>query len=224
MPARESLAPAGASTLRLCRYAGLNARPRFALTWSRLLRSRRLVSALVRDLDRLQRFPPGLVNCPEDDLSQIEVLLAYPGGRVLTISVGLTGCRAVTNGSVARTALGFGSPPPMVGPELLGTLERLTVGGHARNAQQRAALPSNPHVKLLRQSGPLWCPMGDKRFDARALLGLPEPRAKAIIVQHGCTWLVNERNGHSFIVPSDLVSIRVDLSIDRGVITAVNVG
>ena len=112
--AHKQLAPAGSSTIRLCRYAG---RPHIALVSSRLLGGRPLVAGLVRELDRLPAFPAGPVNCPNDNGSQILALIAYPG-HALTISVDLTGCRLVTNGSVGRTAAGMGSPAAF-GPQLV---------------------------------------------------------------------------------------------------------
>ena len=122
--ARRELAPTGASAIRLCRYSGLNAHPRLALLSSRLLDGSALVRELVGELDRLPS-PPRVAFCPNDDGSRIVALLAYPGGRAVTISVGLTGCEPVTNGSVQRTAAAFGGFPPSVGPRLVAQLERL---------------------------------------------------------------------------------------------------
>jgi hypothetical protein len=127
-PARRALAPIGASAIRLCRYSGLNARPRLALVSSRLVDSRRVVGRLVRDFDRLPRPARGVTACPDDDGSLIVALLVYPAGRVLTISVSLTGCEEVTNGRVNRTAEGFGSPRAF-GRQLIVELERLVGGG-----------------------------------------------------------------------------------------------
>jgi hypothetical protein len=121
--ARHVLAPPGAGTIRLCRYSGLNARPPLALVASRRLESRRLVRRLVREFDRLPALR-GVVACPNDDLSQIIALLSYPAGRLVSINVGLSGCALVTNGSVHRTAAGFGTPPPF-GPQLVAQLEQL---------------------------------------------------------------------------------------------------
>ena len=103
------LAPPGTGAIRLCRYSGLNAHPRLALVGSRLLDSRTIVDQLVTELDRLPALR-GAVACPADDGSQILALLAYPGGHQVSISVGLTGCALVTNGSVHRTAAGLGTP------------------------------------------------------------------------------------------------------------------
>lgn len=109
--------------MRLCRYSGLNAHPRLALVGSRLLTSRTIVRQLVRGLDRLPSLH-GAVACPEDDGSEILARLTYPGGQRVSISVGLTGCALVTNGSVHRTAAGLGTPRAF-GPQLVDRLKQL---------------------------------------------------------------------------------------------------
>lgn len=146
--ARVQLAPAGANAIRLCRYAGLNASPRLALTGSRLVRGSRLVSGLAGELDALQPLPRGVLNCPEDDGSQIVALLAYPGRHVVTIGVGLTGCRVVANGSVTRTALSFRSPPAAFSLQLVPQLERLVPNGSNRSSSVGAG--QGHAVKILR--------------------------------------------------------------------------
>jgi hypothetical protein len=127
-PARRTLAPAGASSILLCRYGGLNARPPLTLDRMRLLRAPGLIKELIRQLDRLPAPPKGPTACPADDGSQIVALLGYSGGRTVPVSIGLSGCETVTNGTVARTAFGFGSPPAF-GPQLLRHLKRLLANG-----------------------------------------------------------------------------------------------
>ncbi|MGH2916126.1 MAG: hypothetical protein ACRDMX_14185 [Solirubrobacteraceae bacterium] len=78
------------------------------------------------EFDRLPSLH-GAVACPADDGSQILTRLVYPGDRDVLISVGLTGCETVTNGSVSRTAAGLGSPRAF-GPQLVTQLERLASG------------------------------------------------------------------------------------------------
>jgi hypothetical protein len=124
-PATHVLAPPGVSAIRLCRYSGLNSRPPLTLVHSSLHVSRRLVAKLVREFDKLPSFGAGVIACPADDASQIVVRLAYRARHAVTVAVGLTGCARVTNGSVVRTAFGFGSPRHF-GPQLLAELERLT--------------------------------------------------------------------------------------------------
>jgi len=126
-PARNVLAPPGAISIRLCRYAGLNARARLGLVSARTLTGASHVTALTRELDRLPSGPLGPVACPSDDGSQILAILSYPTGWTVPITMGLSGCNSVTNGIVRRTASGFGSPPA-AGPQLLAELERLTAG------------------------------------------------------------------------------------------------
>ncbi|MGH2871975.1 MAG: hypothetical protein ACRDL5_05885, partial [Solirubrobacteraceae bacterium] len=120
--ARTRLAPPGVDAIRLCRYSGMDSRPRQSLVGSRLLSRPGLVHALVADFDRLPASL-GVFACPLADGSQIIALLAYRDGRQLPISTGLTGCELVTNGSARRTA-GLGSRRS-VGPRLLAELEQL---------------------------------------------------------------------------------------------------
>jgi hypothetical protein len=120
--ARSQLAPAGATAIRLCRYAGLNDHPQRGLLRSALVTSRTTVASLVQDFDRLPAAT-GTFNCPVDDGSAIVALLTYPHGRALTISVGLRGCQSVTNGDLRRTASGANDQP---GAALVAQLERLT--------------------------------------------------------------------------------------------------
>ncbi len=122
--ARRDLAPAGATTIGLCRYSGLNGTPRLTLVRSRVLRAPSLVRELLGVFDRLPSPGSGVFHCPQDDASQIIAMLGYPRGRTVTISVELTGCQLVTNGSVRRIAAGIGSPRPF-GPRLVGQLKRL---------------------------------------------------------------------------------------------------
>jgi hypothetical protein len=124
---------------------------------------------LVTEFDRLPSMQ-GAVACPSDDGSQILALLAYPGGHQVSISVGLTGCALVTNGSVHRTAAGFGTPRTF-GPQLLAALEHL-VGVHPQSNAGSASALARGHWRVLARS-----PLG-KRYaptfgwDGRELLEL----------------------------------------------------
>jgi hypothetical protein len=127
--ARRVLAPEGASTIRLCRYSGLNAHPALRLLRSSLQDDGAVVQRIVREFDALRR-DRGVHFCPADDRGQIIALLAYPHRRLVTVSVGLSGCHEVTNGAARRTAFGFytdgpGSPRAF-GPQLVSYLKRLT--------------------------------------------------------------------------------------------------
>jgi hypothetical protein len=168
--ARRVLAPAGADAIRLCRYSGLNAHPRLALVGSRRLDDRTIVHQLVSEFDRLPSLH-GAVACPADDGSQILALLAYPYGHRVSISVGLTGCALVTNGSVHRTAAGLGTPRAF-GPQLLASLKQLLVSTHQQSNTGSANALAHGHWSVLARS-----PLG-KRYaptfvwDGRELLEL----------------------------------------------------
>lgn len=122
----KQLAPTGAKAIRLCGYDGLNAKPRFKLAASALIRNWRVVGELVSEFDALPALRPGAFACPDDDGSQIIALLAYPEGHEVTISASVTGCSVVSNGDVARSAA-YGPP----GPRLMAQLEHL--GGYHRD-------------------------------------------------------------------------------------------
>jgi hypothetical protein len=122
-PTKNKLAPVEASALRVCRYSGLNAHPALTLVRSALVTKASVVAKITNELDALHK-QSGLVFCPADLGGEIVLLLAYPGDKADTISVGTSGCAGVTNGNLSRTASGFGSS---VGPDLLlPELERLT--------------------------------------------------------------------------------------------------
>ncbi len=120
---RSAMAPSGPSEVRLCRYAGLNARPTLKLRRWALVTTPAMVSALAADLDALRPIK-GAFSCPTSNGSQVLVLLAYPDGHRLTISVGTGGCGIVTNGRLVRTIADLSHKNP-VGPRLSRQLKRL---------------------------------------------------------------------------------------------------
>ncbi|MGA8334422.1 MAG: hypothetical protein WB761_06760 [Solirubrobacteraceae bacterium] len=87
------------------------------------------VAFFAGELDALP-LPDGTVVCPDDDGSQVVATLTYPQSRSVAVSVGLRGCETATNGTVSRTASGFGSPPEKA-PPLVDQLERILPPGSA---------------------------------------------------------------------------------------------
>jgi hypothetical protein len=127
--AGQKLAPGGATTIRLCRYAGLNAKPRLKLMSAGLVTSPKQVATLIAEFDSLKQLP-GTVSCPSDNGSQVLALIAYPHRHHVTISVGLSGCSLVRNGDITRTAANFAGHNPQ-GPRLAEQLKRLARGAAA---------------------------------------------------------------------------------------------
>jgi hypothetical protein len=121
--ARRELAPPGAAAIQLCRYSAEVGRPVLRLMSSRRLTARKVVAFFAGELAALPRQHGGVV-CPDDDGSQVVATLRYPKPRSLAVSLRLRGCETVTNGTVSRTASGFGSPPGKVSP-LVDQLERI---------------------------------------------------------------------------------------------------
>jgi hypothetical protein len=121
--AKRELAPPGPVAIQLCRYSAELYRPVLRLRSSRRLTAHRAVAFLAGELAALPD-QHGTVVCPADDGSQVLVTLTYPQSRSLAVSVGLRGCETATNGTVSRTASGFGTPSGKASP-LVGQLERI---------------------------------------------------------------------------------------------------
>jgi hypothetical protein len=118
--ARAPLVPAGATSLVLCRYRGLNP-PTLA---RRLLAMRRVtdrtdVASIAAALNALP-VSRGAFSCPMDDGSEILATFTYARRASVAIRIGLRGCETVT-----------GIHPPVrtaarpAGQRLIARLERL---------------------------------------------------------------------------------------------------
>jgi len=123
-PASGELAPKGVVALRLCGYPGIDDAVPLQLERSLLVTDASLVTHLVDEFDALPPYPDVQFHCPMDDGSQVLALLAYPGGRQVTVAVAEAGCSRVTNGDVAGVASGYDNTP--VGPRLVAELRALT--------------------------------------------------------------------------------------------------
>jgi hypothetical protein len=103
---RGLFVPQGASSLLLCRYYGLNAQLPRHLQRERLVTSAAPIAQLTAEVNALPPLPQG-IHCPFDDGREIVTTFRYPRRGEAVVSVGLTGCRVVSNASfAARTATG----------------------------------------------------------------------------------------------------------------------
>src|SRR5579862_4984692 len=101
---QHELVPPGATAVLLCRYRGLNP----PATAHRLVRGKVVtntaeVKRLAAELNGLPKAH-GRIACPMDDGSELVASFTYPDAAPATVSVGLTGCRMVTNGRITRSA------------------------------------------------------------------------------------------------------------------------
>jgi hypothetical protein len=119
--ATRELVPAGATSLLLCRYRGLNPyRKRFRLLGSGTVRAASKVAHLGAQLNALKVGGSGPIACPADDGSLIVAYFRYRDGSRDVVRIGTTGCEVVSNGPVNRWA----AVAP--GPQLLTELDALT--------------------------------------------------------------------------------------------------
>jgi hypothetical protein len=116
---KTTLVPRGASALLLCRYYGLNAGARSELlAGSATVSDAATIARLAAELDTLPRLRRGIY-CPMDDESAIVAIFRYRNAPADPVQIHLKGCRLVSNGQVARTAI---SP---TGARLIRQLEAL---------------------------------------------------------------------------------------------------
>lgn len=100
--ASSVLIPDGPTSARLCRYAGLNGNgvPVDHLASAALVPPASL-NQIVTDLDAVHgALPPGPINCPADDESSDVLILAYPQGQPVYVTIHPTGCATANNGTV----------------------------------------------------------------------------------------------------------------------------
>jgi photosystem II stability/assembly factor-like uncharacterized protein len=114
--ARTVLVPPAASSLVLCRYAGLNAGSR---SGGQLVAATRTTDGatvvhLTNELDALRALPKG-ISCPFDDGSDILAVFRYRHAVSNAVRISLRGCHAAANGHLIRYA----------GPAVTAQLERM---------------------------------------------------------------------------------------------------
>jgi hypothetical protein len=100
--ADSALVPDGAVNIVLCRYDGLNDRPRRGLVGHQEIADQRTVTSLASAMNALPEL--GNIDCPADFGDAIVAYFTYASGPAASVSVGLSGCETVTNGQLTRTA------------------------------------------------------------------------------------------------------------------------
>jgi hypothetical protein len=107
--ARTALVPGGAVQVLLCRYDGLNDKPRLSLVGHTLITDESAVVGLAGQLNALHEL--GNVTCPADFGDAIVAYFGYGADPDDPVSIGLSGCETVTNGQLTQTASGSNVVP-----------------------------------------------------------------------------------------------------------------
>jgi hypothetical protein len=116
----HDLVPGIPCAISLTRYAGLPFRAGEKQVGHADLRSPTLLRQLTNELNALPQGPRGIINCPNDQGSEIVAGLSYPHDEQQQLTITLTGCAGARRENVGRSALG------RLGERLIGRLERLT--------------------------------------------------------------------------------------------------
>jgi hypothetical protein len=116
---QHQLLPGIPCEIVLTRYAGLPASPGIQLIGRADVRGAYLLRQLTMELNALRPSSSSNV-CPNDDGSEIKAVVEYAHRQTRRLTVGLSGCAEVQQGSLSRSALG------RTGERLLKQLVRLT--------------------------------------------------------------------------------------------------
>lgn len=123
--ARQMLAPRGARSISLCRYAsGRTGDNSLKLEGNDEVTNRTTKRQLISKFDALKQYHGPPLHCPGDTGSEVLASLFYRRHEVKII-VRLSGCPIATNGDLSRAAFNFDGKNPD-GPRLLDQLEHLT--------------------------------------------------------------------------------------------------
>lgn len=106
----RELAPHGATSIELCKYSGLNGRPRKSLIAKASVTSRRTVATMTRYLDALPKATSGTVACGVVDGSETVAYLTYPNERPIPIEIETSGCLNASNGYYTASQTGPSAP------------------------------------------------------------------------------------------------------------------
>lgn len=149
--ARKAIVPAGATSLRICRYWGFGNEqgkqtPKTQARAGKLndqavVKNRPLLEGLTDEFKELEPAPKGPISCPADDGTDLYAIFSYPHAEPVVISVSLSGCRFAA-GAVPRAR------------EMTESLERKLVRLAKGEPVKAAPEPSGVKEKGVAESGP----------------------------------------------------------------------
>ncbi len=150
--AKRSIVPAGATSLRLCRYYGFGAGRQTPKTQARagelqdqaVVHSRAVLEGLALEFKELAAAPKGGVSCPFDEGAELYAVFFYPHAHPVVLHVSLSGCHFVAGGAPRARVLDR---------SLERKLLRLVEGKRARAgsdkvAEKRAVAYPPPHLSI----------------------------------------------------------------------------
>lgn len=123
--AHRVLAPSGARSVSLCRYASTRSGPgSLKLAGDNSIGSRWTIRRLISNFDALKRYHGPPFHCPKSTGDAVLADLLYRSHEV-KIEVTLSGCAIASNGDIWRYAFNFNGKNP-AGPRLVKQLRHLT--------------------------------------------------------------------------------------------------
>jgi hypothetical protein len=105
--ARKAIVPAGATSLRICRYYGSGylgkQTPKTQARAGELqdravVNGRDLLESLTLEFKELEAAPKGPISCPADEGAELYAVFSYRDAKPVILDVSLSGCRFVGNG------------------------------------------------------------------------------------------------------------------------------
>ena len=104
--AKKAIVPAGAISMRICRYYGFGAGRQTPKTQARAgelqdqaeVRGRDLLESVTLEFKDLLPAPKGPISCPEDEGAKMYVVFSYRDAKPVFLDIGLSGCRFVAGG------------------------------------------------------------------------------------------------------------------------------
>jgi hypothetical protein len=102
--ATRAIVPAGATSMRLCRYYGFGAGRQTPKTQARagelqdqaVIRSRTILEGLTLEFKELAAAPKGPISCPFDEGAELYAVFFYAHAKPVVLHVSLSGCQFVS--------------------------------------------------------------------------------------------------------------------------------
>jgi hypothetical protein len=139
--AKKAIVPAGATSLRICRYWGFGnekgeqtpkTQGRAAtLNDQAEVKNKPLLEGLTYEFKELEPAPNGTIHCPADDGTELYAIFFYPRAEPVILEASLSGCHFVSGGAPRARHMN---------PSLERKFVRLAKGEHVKTAPEKPAV------------------------------------------------------------------------------------